>query len=326
MNRQSSIIYRPSSVLCSTTVENVRQITPFYAKQTQFYAFFTRKRRFHQKTNPIQTQLKPIQSQFNPKQTQFKPKQSQFKPNSRKAGRPPHRRSCTKRYANVVVDYRNCVNYNWEGPTNFGGMKLNVVNNYYKPGPCSDPQDLPMQMKDGDTTKARGFMTGNHFEGMPERFNLDNFCAVLYTNTGNYMSTSRTQWTSKDSFELGDFKPDTQNAVEAYEACVRYAGCSLVRDRVDKRIIENIITGRGKLIDSQDEVGGWDRYPIVHRPDDWDIDRDGIPGVWEKMHGLDPKDPADRNMDTDGNGYTNIEEYMNSLVPDMTKVMAGHRK
>ena len=49
----------------STTVENIRQITPFYAKQTQFYAFFTRKRRFHEKTNPIQTQ-------FNPKQTQFK--------------------------------------------------------------------------------------------------------------------------------------------------------------------------------------------------------------------------------------------------------------
>jgi len=46
----------------STTVENIRQITPFYAKQTQFSAFFTRKRRFHQKTKPIQTQLKPIQT------------------------------------------------------------------------------------------------------------------------------------------------------------------------------------------------------------------------------------------------------------------------
>jgi len=64
----------------STTVENVRQINPFYAKQSQFYAFFARKRRFHQKTNPIQTQLKPIQSQFNPKQTQFKPIQTQSKP------------------------------------------------------------------------------------------------------------------------------------------------------------------------------------------------------------------------------------------------------
>ena len=226
-----------------------------------------------------------------------------------------------KGFAHVVVDYRNCVNYNWRGPTNFGGMKLNVVNNYYKPGPCSNPKDLPMQMKDGDTTKARGFMVGNHFEGMPKRFNEDNYCAVLYTNTGNYMSTTRERWISKEPFELGDFKPHTQNTRNAFETCLRYTGCSLVRDRVDERIIENVVLGRGKLIDSQDEVGGWDRYPDVHRPDDWDRDRDGMPDVWEKKQGLDSGDPADRNGDVDGDGYTNLEEYMNSLVPDVVEVM-----
>ncbi len=61
--------------LRSTPVENVRQITPFYAKQSQFCAFFARKRRFHEKTKPIQTQLKP-------KQTQFKPNKAKNKPNS----------------------------------------------------------------------------------------------------------------------------------------------------------------------------------------------------------------------------------------------------
>jgi pectate lyase len=226
-----------------------------------------------------------------------------------------------KGYAHVIVDYRNCVNYNWQGPTNFGGMKLNVVNNYYKPGPCSDPQDLPMQMKDGDTTKASGFMAGNHFEGMPQRFNKDNYCAVIYSNTGNYMSTSRERWVSKKPFELGDFKPCTQNARDAYEMCLRYTGCSLVRDRVDERIIENIIKGRGQLLDSQDEVGGWDRYPETHRPEDWDMDHDGMSDTWEKANGLNPKDPEDRNKDANGDGYTNLEEYINSLVPDMIEIM-----
>ena len=229
-----------------------------------------------------------------------------------------------KGYAHVVVDYRNCVNYNWHGPTNFGGMRLNVMYNYYKPGPCSDPQDLPMQMKDGDTIKARGFMTGNHFEMMPERFNEDNYSAVIYTNSGSYMSTSRKQWASENPFELGDFKPYTQSAQEAYETCLRYTGCSLVRDKVDERIIENIVTSRGELIDSQDQVGGWDKYSNLHRPKDWDTDRDGIPDAWEIMHGLNPRDAADRNNDADGDGYTNLEEYINSLVPDMTKVMSNH--
>jgi len=78
MNRQSSIIYRPSSVLCSTTVENVRQINPFYAKQSQFYAFFARKRRFHEKTNPIQTQFKANKAKNKPNLSQNKPNQTQF--------------------------------------------------------------------------------------------------------------------------------------------------------------------------------------------------------------------------------------------------------
>jgi pectate lyase len=231
-----------------------------------------------------------------------------------------------KGYAHVVVDYRNCINYNWQGPTNFGGMKLNVVNNYYKPGPCSNPQIPPTQMKDGDTTKARGFMSGIYFEGMPERFNRDNYSAVIYTNSGNYMSTTRKQWASEEPFKLGDFKPYTQNAQKAYETNLRYAGCSHIRDSVDERIIKNIATGKGNLIDSQDEVGGWDSYPEAYRPDDWDIDRDGIPCVWEKKHGLDPRDPDDRNRDMDGDGYTNLEEYINSLVPDMIEIMNKHRK
>jgi hypothetical protein len=57
----------------STTVENIRQINPFYAKQTQFCAFFARKRRFHVKTKPKQTQLKPIQTQFKPNKAKNKP-------------------------------------------------------------------------------------------------------------------------------------------------------------------------------------------------------------------------------------------------------------
>ncbi len=31
--------------------------------------------------------------------------------------------------------FRNCVNYNWSGPTNLGGLQINVINNTYRPGP-----------------------------------------------------------------------------------------------------------------------------------------------------------------------------------------------
>jgi hypothetical protein len=72
-NNQSSLIDNQSK-RHSTSVENIRQITPFYAKRTQFSPFFIEKRLFNPKTNPIQ-------SQTNPKQTQFKPKRTQNEPN-----------------------------------------------------------------------------------------------------------------------------------------------------------------------------------------------------------------------------------------------------
>ena len=73
-------------------------------------------------------------------------------------------------------------------------------------------------------------------------------------------------------------------------------------------------TGLPGLPDSQDDVGGWDNYPEVHRAADWDTDGDGIPDAWEKTHTLNPKDATDGNKDLNGDGYTNLEKYINNLV------------
>ena len=120
----------------------------------------------------------------------------------------------------------------------------------------------PLRMKDHDTSKARGFARGNTFDGMPEAFNRDNFTAIDYTNTGSYMSTSRERWELTQEIDCGEFAVPTQNAHAAYASCLKYAGCSLVRDTVDERSISHIVARTGKLIDSQKEVGGWDPYPM----------------------------------------------------------------
>ena len=52
----------------------------------------------------------------------------------------------------------------------------------------------------------------------------------------------------------------------------------------------------------------------MHRPPGWDTDHDGMPDEWEKAHGLNPGDAADGNQDMTGDGYTNLEKYLNSLV------------
>jgi hypothetical protein len=94
-------------------------------------------------------------------------------------------------------------------------------------------------------------------------------------------------------------------------------------DDHDRRIIretrEGNFTYRGSrsglpgLPDSQDDVGGWEAYPEVHRPHDWDTDGDGMPNHWELAKGLNPEDPHDGQGDPDGDGYTSLEDYLNSL-------------
>ena len=74
------------------------------------------------------------------------------------------------------------------------------------------------------------------------------------------------------------------------------------------------INTTGKVIDSQNEVGGWDMYPSVSRPAGFDTDRDGMPDAWERELGLNPNDPTDGNQNHNGDGFTNLEQYINGLT------------
>ena len=68
------------------------------------------------------------------------------------------------------------------------------------------------------------------------------------------------------------------------------------------------------MIDSQRQVGGWDRYPSIVRSPGFDTDRDGMPDEWERNFGLNPNDPVDGNQDRDEDGFTNLEDYLNGLT------------
>ena len=46
-----------------------------------------------------------------------------------------------------------------------------------------------------------------------------------------------------------------------------------------------------------------------------DADADGMPDEWEKRYGLNVGDPADANTDLDGDGFTNLEEYVAKTDP-----------
>jgi hypothetical protein len=51
-------------------------------------------------------------------------------------------------------------------------------------------------------------------------------------------------------------------------------------------------------------------------PSETDHDRDGLPDAWEAAYGLDPLEPADAAWDGDGDGQSNLAEYLAGTDPE----------
>ena len=134
----------------------------------------------------------------------------------------------------AIVDFRNNVIYNVSGATNLGNCKINMVNNYFRPGPDTPDDHMPLAVKAENRGATKVFVTGNVFEGADE-LNRDNFRAIdlLRWSKGNYLRTTLAEIRVDDEFNLAANRPQTQSAMEAYELVLSEAGTSLSRDAAD---------------------------------------------------------------------------------------------
>jgi hypothetical protein len=218
--------------------------------------------------------------------------------------------------SHAVIDFRNNLVYNWEGPSNLGNCRIEFIANIYRPGPNTQPSRLPLAVKAGrtDISFAHGYLRENLFE-QNDAWTRDNYQAVQYSSDdgSDYGSTTREAFEARSRFVSDQDRPATQPPQMARELVLAGAGASLFRDAADLRLIDGVRARTHRRIDSQDEVGGWPALRSKSAPSD--RDRDGMPDFWELAHGLDADFPDDRNNDRDRDGYTNLEEYLNSLCP-----------
>jgi pectate lyase len=214
---------------------------------------------------------------------------------------------------NAVVDFRNNVIYNVEGATNLCNCRINVVNNFYCPGPDTPADHLPLAIKAESRGATKVYLAGNLFENASE-LTKDNFRAIDFVRwaKGNYLTTTPAEVRVDSEFHAPSSAAVTQSACDAYDAVMAKAGASLVRDTADTRLVQSIGNRSHRMIDSQEEVGGWPS--LKSTPSQRDSDGDGMPDAWELKRQLDPNYGSDRNDDRDEDGYTNLEEYLNDLV------------
>ena len=219
-----------------------------------------------------------------------------------------------------LMDFRNNVIYNWGFNIAYGGegWPRNWINNYYKYGPATRASVRHRIFVQRDPV-SKMYASGNFVWGYPA-ISADNWNGGIdfETDRGASQATLRVD----QPFVVAPVH--THSATEAYELVLKHAGASLVRDAVDKRIIDEIRTetathgkvweGGGKgILSSQNDVGGW---PVLNsRPAPADSDHDGMPDQWERTNGFNPENPKDGPQNRDDSGYTNLELYLNSLVP-----------
>ncbi len=77
-------------------------------------------------------------------------------------------------------------------------------------------------------------------------------------------------------------------------------------------MIRSINENKGGIINRKENTLGWP--PLRKGTPFLDSDNDGMPNQWEATSQLLDQQPDD-NQDQDGDGYTNIEEYLNNTNP-----------
>ncbi len=226
------------------------------------------------------------------------------------------------------IDFVNNVIYNWGGNSTYGGegssngaggRHINMVNNYYQPGPSTnnkvrtrivDPWtscDNCISACGGNVLPPVIFLSGNVMKDADE-VTRDNWKGSTKAKS---VTGTDTRW--KEGLTL---LPAEQEAASAYQTVLAKAGCSLSRDAVDLRIVQEVQQGTGKLIDKPSDVGGWPEL----KPGDsvvTDEDEDHIPDEWEKKYGLDPTNRKDAKAQTLVAGLSNYEVYLNDLVKNL---------
>lgn len=246
---------------------------------------------------------------------------------------------------NGIFNFVNNVVFNWMHRSTDGGdyrAMFNIINNYYKPGPVTSKGNVGHRFLKPESGRSKlkyrvfgkAYVHGNIMEGY-DAITKNNWAGGVQVeeepNTGEY--TDFMKW--NEPFPMP--KMSIMSASEAFDYVLKNAGATLPRrDAVDQRITEQVKTGKITykegvklpttqfehrklpidsykmgIITDPSQVGGYPEYKGTPYKDS---DSDGMPDAYEIKHGLNPKNAADASQDKDKNGYTNIEDYLNSLV------------
>lgn len=218
-----------------------------------------------------------------------------------------------------ATDMRNNVVYNWVFNSAYGGEggNQNMIANYFKPGPATRTDKVSYRIIE-PSNGGKWYVADNYVYGNTQ-VTVDNWAGGVQPSL---LRDTLENLRVDQPFSAA--KVTTHTAEEAYELILTEAGTTLpIRDVIDQRIVTEVRTGTATygglatgldsgIIDSQKDVGGLPFLRSYSAP--LDSNSNGIPDWWSIKYGLNPQF-LDHAGDLDGDGYTNLEEYLNNTNP-----------
>jgi hypothetical protein len=224
------------------------------------------------------------------------------------------------------LDIFNNVVFNYGGRVTDGGAyEVNFVNNYYRKGPNSTSGMLKAQHESSGAGTQKYYAKGNILENVNGSFDCENEDALEC----GCSSTWHESQTPYDDYVDAPFFPShatIHKAKHAFKDVLSDVGATMPAfDEHDLRVAtesrdktwkyRGSYTGKWGLPDHHLDVGGYEDYPSVARPADFDSDLDGLPSWWEnEVSHTNPNSPqgdfSETNADPDRDGNTNMERYL----------------
>ena len=242
-----------------------------------------------------------------------------------------------------IVDFRNCVMYNWGNGNGCyggtGGGNINIVNNYYKAGPATSNKTRVTQVSIATQSNASGspfmgycsryYINGNYVTAAGDKAENYDWQGVIYdTGTSTidgerYIPDTKHLYGEDQTYKknskdedciriklddpVGTGEVTTHSAQNAFEQVLSYAGASLYRDAVDARYMKEAADGTATYTGSAVKTG--DGKTITHRPGIIDFVKDQGDYILEET-------ARPEGFDTDGDGIPDEWESANGLNPN----------
>ncbi|MBN2164705.1 MAG: T9SS type A sorting domain-containing protein [Marinilabiliaceae bacterium] len=206
-------------------------------------------------------------------------------------------------------EFINCVLYNWGtngfimGDTDNADSYCNMMGNYFIAGPSGSATNYFTR----STTRYHVYEKDNWLDG--DKNGILNGNQLIAAN-GDYLTA--TVVSSPYAYPGVDSLLSAQDAVTHI---INNVGPSITRDAVDELLIDQLKSygTKGAIIIDENSNGipnGGLGY-VFNGPKPADTDNDGMPDQWENTNGTNIN--SNDAMTVATNGYTNIENYINSI-------------